>query len=51
MPDKPTEPRPTKARAGEPKSRRLAEALRANLARRKAQKRARSGAGERDKQG
>ena len=39
-------PRP---RTGEPKSRRLAEALRANLARRKAQKRARSGAGERDK--
>jgi hypothetical protein len=49
MPDrsKPRKP-PT---APKPKERRLAEALRANLARRKAQKRARDGGGESDRQG
>ena len=49
MPDRskpskpPTAPKPAKER-------RLAEALRANLARRKAQKRARDGGGGRDRQ-
>jgi hypothetical protein len=50
MPDrsKPTKPPTTPKPA---KERRLAEALKANLARRKAQKRARDGGGGSDRQG
>ena len=49
MPDRSKPPKPP-AVAKPAKDRRLAEALRANLARRKAQKRARDGAGRSDRQ-
>jgi hypothetical protein len=50
MPDRSKPPKPPRP-PREPKARRLAEALRANLARRKAQKRARDGGGGSDRQG
>ena len=48
MPERTDPPKPPKAAEKEQKSRRLAEALRANLARRKAQKRTRDAAAERN---
>ena len=50
MPDRSKPPKPPRT-TKEPKGERLAAALRANLARRKAQKRARDGEGGRDRQG
>jgi hypothetical protein len=50
MPDRSKPPKPPRP-PREPKARRLAEALRANLARRKAQKRARDGGSGSDRQG
>jgi hypothetical protein len=49
MRDKPVPPKPSKAPGDGQRTDRLAEALRANLARRKAQKRAREAAGQGDK--
>ena len=46
MPERTVPPQPAKAAEKEQKSLRLAEALRANLARRKAQKRARGATAE-----
>ncbi len=46
MTEKPPRPKPPKAREKGARTDRLAAALRANLARRKAQKRARSGPGQ-----
>jgi hypothetical protein len=48
MPERTTPPEPPRPAGKEQKSHRLAAALRANLARRKAQKRARGAAGARD---
>jgi hypothetical protein len=49
MRDKPVPPKPRRRSDAGPRAERLAEALRANLARRKAQKRAREAAGQGDK--
>jgi hypothetical protein len=51
MRKEPAPPKPAKAPEGGRRTDRLAEALRANLARRKAQKRAREAAGQGDKKG
>jgi len=51
MPERTTPPEPPRPDGKEQKSHRLAAALRANLARRKAQKRARDAAAERDAAG